>query len=131
MRLYEGGEPAAVSNKSTACFEPRTLCNQHPPALPTQHPAPNPRQKSALCSGKYCGSHQSIHRHFLTRAAHLCELLVTCLVKDLRSILVGLSVGLLLATSDHSPGGTARCRYAMAARQCGSIEGRENPGPQT
>jgi hypothetical protein len=44
---------------------------------------------------------------------------------------VGLKAGSLLAISCHFPCGTACCRYAIAAKQCASIEGRPNAGPQT
>ena len=107
-----------------------TQCNQQLPALPVLHQAPILLTKSAQCNGRCCGNHQSRHRHFLTRAIHLW-MLISFINDGWGSILVGLSVGLLLATSFHSPSGTARWRYAMAAKQCGSIEGRENPGPQT
>jgi hypothetical protein len=130
MRLDERREAAAFSNNLTTSVQAHTLCNQRPPGLPTQHPAPNLRRKFVLRSGRCCGSHRSTHRRFLIRATHLC-ILAIFLSSEQRGILVGLNVGLLLATSFHSPRGTARWRYAIAARQCGSIEGRENPGPQT
>jgi hypothetical protein len=107
-----------------------TQCNLRSPAPPIQHQAPIPRRKSGRCSGKCCGSHQSTRRHSLMRVIHLC-MSIPFLNSGQRDLLVGLKVGLLLATSFHSPCGTARWRYAMAAKQCGSIEGRENPGPQT
>jgi hypothetical protein len=46
-------------------------------------------------------------------------------------ILVGLNAGSLLAMSCHCPRGTACWRYAIAARQCASSEGRPNAGPHT
>jgi len=51
--------------------------------------------------------------------------------RGIRNVLVGDSAGLLLAMRFHSPRGTACWRYAIAAKQCGSIEGREKAGPQT
>lgn len=46
-------------------------------------------------------------------------------------VLVGLNAGLQLAISCHFPRGTACWRYAIAAKQCASREGRPNAGPQT
>ena len=48
-----------------------------------------------------------------------------------RRVLGGLKAGLQLAISCHFPRGTACWRYAIAAKQCASREGRPNAGPQT
>lgn len=44
--------------------------------------------------------------------------------------LVGLELVSELATRIHCSGGTAWARYAVAARHCGSMDGKENAGPQ-
>jgi hypothetical protein len=43
--------------------------------------------------------------------------------------LVGLNAVSELAISTHSPRGTVFVRYAIAARHCGSMDGREKAGP--
>jgi hypothetical protein len=51
--------------------------------------------------------------------------------QELEHVLVGLRAGSLVAINCHFPRGTACWRYVIAARQWGSIEGREKAGPQT
>ena len=84
------------------------------------------------CSGIYFGTRQSRCLHSLMLGAHLQGTVSRGRARlSGRTVLVGLNVGSLLAISSHFPRGTACCRYAIAAKQCASIDGREKAGPQT
>lgn len=115
-------------------MELHTLCSLPPPAQATQHQAPILPPRSELSSGRYCGTRQSRYRCrcFLMQGARLWRGVRTGLrYTRVGSVLVGLKAGSLEAISCHWPRGTACCRYAIAARQCASMEGRPNAGPQT
>jgi hypothetical protein len=110
-----------------------TQYNPHPPALVTQHQAPILQQRFAPSNGRYCGIHQSRYRYrcYAGRAARLGLVLEREGNAIAGCILVGLKDGSLDAIRFHCPRGTACCRYAIAAKQCASMEGRPNAGPQT
>lgn len=109
-----------------------TLYSPHPLALANQHQVPIRLQILVPGNGICFEIHQSIylHQYFVKLAVDLpsCQGHPLARMED---SLVGLRDGSLLAIICHCPRGTACCRYAIAARQWASIEGRPNAGPQT
>lgn len=84
-------------------------------------------------SRRYSGSGSPKLSHSEELGAHLFVGLEIRfkIVDRSRHLPVGETEGSLLAISSHEPLGRTSAQYAMTARHCASIEGREKAGPHT